>query len=111
MIKTYAIDTNVLLYDPRSLLGFEDNRVVHCEKVLRELDEKKKGWGEVPANAREVSRQINQLRQEAKKQHPAASLREGISLPNGGLLRVLSPRARIAQRIERARGGITLTRR
>lgn len=89
MIKTYAIDTNVFLHDPRSLLGFEDNLVVMCEKVLRELDEKKKGWGEIPANARETSRQINHLRQEARRLDPRSSLRDGIALPNGGTLRVL----------------------
>ena len=60
-MKTYVLDTNVLLNDPRAITAFEENVVVLTEYVLQEIDEKKKGTEEINANAREVSRHLDKL--------------------------------------------------
>ena len=59
--KTFALDTSVVLNDPRALFGFEDNTVVLTEYVLHELDEKKRGTEEINQNAREVGRQLERI--------------------------------------------------
>ena len=56
--KTFALDTSVVLNDPRALFSFEDNTVVLTEYVLYELDEKKRGTEEINQNTREVGRQL-----------------------------------------------------
>ena len=38
MIKTYVLDTNVLLHIPESLRSFEDNNVILPMAVIEELD-------------------------------------------------------------------------
>lgn len=81
MKKTYVLDTNVILYSPRSILCFEDANVVIPEVVLEELDALKKKPGELGANARMAARILDELRIQG-------SLIEGIKLPNGGKLRV-----------------------
>ena len=43
MIKTYVIDTNVLIQAPYALECFDDNRLVLPLVVLEELDGLKKG--------------------------------------------------------------------
>ena len=59
--KTFALDTSVVLNDPRALFSFEDNTVVLTEYVLYELDEKKRGTEEINQNAREVGRQLEKI--------------------------------------------------
>lgn len=81
MGKTYVLDTNVILYSPRSIFCFEDGNVVIPEVVLEELDTFKKNTGELGANARIAARLIDGLRKKGK-------LNKGIKLPNGGSLRV-----------------------
>ncbi|MCD3275787.1 PhoH family protein [Clostridium botulinum] len=81
MIKTYVLDTNVILYSPRSILCFENSNVVIPEVVLEELDALKKKSGELGANARMSARIIDELRTKG-------DLAKGIDLPNGGKLRV-----------------------
>ncbi|GAB6150614.1 PhoH family protein [Clostridium novyi] len=81
MKKTYVLDTNVILYSPRSILCFEYANVVIPEVVLEELDALKKKPGELGANARMAARILDELRIQG-------SLIEGIKLPNGGKLRV-----------------------
>lgn len=81
MKKTYVLDTNVILYSPRSILGFDDGHVVIPEVVLEELDTFKKSSGELGANARTAARIIDSLRKIGK-------LNTGIELPHGGTLRV-----------------------
>ena len=46
MIKTYVIDTNVLIQAPYALECFEDNNLVLPLVVLEELDGLKKAEGE-----------------------------------------------------------------
>lgn len=81
MIKTYVIDTNVLIQAPYALECFEDNCVILPVVVLEELDNLKKAEGEKGANARKAIRFLENLRQ-------TGDLLQGISLPNGGTLRV-----------------------
>ena len=47
MIKTYVIDTNVLIQAPYALECFEDNNLVLPLVVLEELDGLKKAEGEI----------------------------------------------------------------
>jgi len=81
LIKTYVLDTNVILYSPRSILCFDNGIVVIPEVVLEELDGLKKNTGELGANARIAARLIDAFRKKG-------NLCEGIDLPNGGKLRV-----------------------
>ncbi len=82
-IKTYVLDTNVLLSDPGSLLAFDEHTVIIPIAVLEELDNHKSRQDEVGQNARSVSRSLDELRLQG-------SLLDGIELRNGGLLRVIS---------------------
>ena len=81
MIKTYVVDTNVLIQAPYALSCFEDNQVVLPVVVLEELDNLKKAEGEKGANARKTIRVLEQLRVNG-------NLLEGVELDGGGLLRV-----------------------
>lgn len=83
MKKTYVLDTNVLLSDPRCLHNFQDNDLVIPILVLEELDRHKGRSDEVGRNCREISRELDKLGE-------SSSLKEGVTLPSGGTLRVLS---------------------
>jgi PhoH-like ATPase len=82
MIKNFVLDTNVLLHDPRAILGFADNNVCLPIYVIEEVDQFKKDLSELGQNAREVSRIIDSFRVKG-------NLRDGVMLPEGGKLRVL----------------------
>ncbi|SDN23953.1 PhoH family protein [Alkalicoccus daliensis] len=77
MIKTYILDTNVLLHDPLSIYSFADNKVVIPAVVLEEIDTKKRLTDEIGRNAREVARLLDKLREQGK-------LHEGVEMPNKG---------------------------
>ena len=81
MHKNFILDTNVLLHDAQAMYGFDDNTVVVPIYCIEELDQFKKDLSELGRNARQVARQLDQLRD-------AGSLVEGVALPNGGQLRV-----------------------
>lgn len=81
MKKTFILDTNVLLHDPRAMFTFEDNDVVIPIYVVEEIDNFKKELSELGRNARQVSRYLDNLREEG-------SLSEGVKLDSGGTLRV-----------------------
>ena len=81
MIKTYVIDTNVLIQAPYALYRFEENQVILPVVVLEELDHLKKADGEKGANARAAIRILENLRQKG-------DLLSGVALENGGSLRV-----------------------
>lgn len=81
MKKTYVLDTNVLLQSPQSLQSFGENTVVLPEVVLEELDKFKKESSELGANARQVARYLDRLREKGR-------LNEGVLLENGGMLKV-----------------------
>jgi PhoH-like ATPase len=82
MAKTYVLDTNVLLHDPKSLLAFQENEVVIPLAVIEEIDAQKKRQDELGRNARSVSRTLDQLRAFGK-------LSTGVPLQQGGTLRVV----------------------
>jgi PhoH-like ATPase len=80
-MKTFVLDTNVLLYDPQALFKFEENNIIVPITVIEEIDRFKKDMNETGRNARQVSRILDQLRKQA-------SLSEGVLLDSGGSLRV-----------------------
>src|SRR6202453_2683416 len=81
LVKNYILDTNVLLHDPNSLLNFADNNVLVPIEVIEEIDRFKRESTELGRNARTVSRMLDSFRGDG-------SLSEGVSLPNGGKLKV-----------------------
>jgi len=81
MRKHYVLDANILIHDPKSLFQFADNDVVIPVGVLGELDRFKKEQTARGFNARAVVRKLDALRGER-------SLAEGVTLDNGGSLRV-----------------------
>jgi PhoH-like ATPase len=83
MKKTYILDTNVLLSDPNCLNNFQDNDLIVPILVLEELDKHKGRSDEVGRAAREVNRIFDKISE-------TGSLKDGVSLPSGGNLRVMS---------------------
>ena len=83
MKKTYILDTNVLLSDPNCYNNFQDNDVILPILVLEELDKHKSRSDEAGRTAREVNRILDKLSN-------TGSLKEGVMLPCGGKLRVMS---------------------
>lgn len=81
-MKKYLLDTNVLLRTPDAMLKFQDNEVLICSAVLRELDKKKTSQGEVGYNAREAIRNIYSLVSESGKTSK-------IPLPEGGTFGII----------------------
>jgi PhoH-like ATPase len=61
MKKTYCLDTNVVVHDPRAIFAFDDNVVVLTEYVLMELDKLKQGNEERNHSAREASRILREV--------------------------------------------------
>ena len=62
-IKTFVLDTNVLLHSSASMESFRDNDVVIPMAVIEELDKFKKNSDELGRNARAVIRNLDRLRQ------------------------------------------------
>lgn len=81
ILKTYILDTNVLLHDPTSIFAFEDNEVVIPLAVIEELDTFKTSDNENGKNARIVIRTIDELRANG-------NIQTGIPLRNNGSLRI-----------------------
>lgn len=79
MKKSFVIDTNVLLHDPKAIFRFEDNDVVIPIWVVEEIDKFKREVTEIGRSAREVSRELDNLRQKGQ-------IAEGVSLEKGGNL-------------------------
>jgi len=80
--KAFVLDTNVLLHDPNAISHFAENDVIVPIYVLEEIDTFKKDLSELGRNARQVARQLDDLKDEG-------SLSEGIQLESGGLLKVV----------------------
>ena len=82
MVKTFVLDTNVLLHSADALTSFADNEVFITLDVLEELDKFKAEGNDLGRNARATIRTLDALR---AKGH----LGEGVPLSsNGGTLRV-----------------------
>ncbi|TXR53570.1 PhoH family protein [Reinekea thalattae] len=60
-IRTYALDTNVLIHDPNAVFKFEEHQVLIPMVVLEELDKLKVGSSSVAADARQAVRTIDAL--------------------------------------------------
>ena len=60
-MKKYILDTSVLLHEPTSIYAFEDNKVIILSEVWAELDKKKSSKGETGKNARDASREIEEI--------------------------------------------------
>ncbi len=80
-MKTFVLDTNVLLHDPHALFRFQENTILIPITVIEEIDRFKKDMNETGRNARQISRFLDELRQKG-------SLSSGITLESGGKLRV-----------------------
>ncbi len=79
--RTYVLDTNVLLYDPRALFAFDEHDIIVPMTVIEEIDRFKKDLNHIGRNARAISRYLDALREKG-------SLRDGVFLDGGGRLRV-----------------------
>ena len=84
MVKTFILDTNVLLTDPDSLFAFDDNEIVLPFTTIEELDKIKSRPNEVGANAREVARRLSEMISD----NESGTLKKGLTLKNGGILRI-----------------------
>jgi PhoH-like ATPase len=80
-MKTFVLDTNVLLHDPDAIFSFQDNKVVIPMTVIEELDSFKKLNDERGRSARLISRSLDSLRTKGK-------LSEGVKIKNSGLLKI-----------------------
>lgn len=83
MVRTYVLDTCVLLADPNSALRFDEHHVILPLVVVEELDRKKTRMDEVGANARRAIRLLEEL----GASRPGG-MRDPVPLPNGGHLRI-----------------------
>lgn len=81
MDNHYILDTNVLLYNPKVIYTFGDNDIYIPLIILEELDKFKKSPNELGANAREIIRDLDRLREKGP-------LNKGVELENGGRLYV-----------------------
>ncbi|MEO5961555.1 MAG: PhoH family protein [Opitutaceae bacterium] len=83
-VKTFVLDTNVLLHDPQSIFKFEDNNLAIPVEVLEELDAiKGEQSTERGRNARRVHRILQELLPDSRAMH------EGVELDNGGTLSII----------------------
>lgn len=76
-IRTYALDTNVLIHDPNAVFKFEEHQVLIPMVVLEELDKLKVGTSAVAADARQAVRTIDELLGSASP----AEVMKGVPLP------------------------------
>lgn len=94
MLKTFVLDTNVLLHSAQSLESFKDNIVVLPMAVIEELDKFKKDQDELGRNARQVIRRLDALRVKG-------SLSKGVPLDNAngktgpGILKIVTGKGHI----------------
>jgi PhoH-like ATPase len=77
-LRTYVLDTNVLMHDPTALFRFAEHQLFIPMIVLEELDASKKGVSEVARNARQASRFLDQIIGDAQ----AAAIIAGLPLEN-----------------------------
>jgi len=81
-LKTFVLDTNVILHNPKALFSFKDNRVVLALAVIEELDRFKRANDELGFNARDAIRAIDKFREKGQ-------LADGVEMDNGGILQVV----------------------
>lgn len=93
-VKTFVLDTNVLLHDPACVERFAEHHVCIPVDVLSELDRFKNEMTERGANAREVHRALMKL-----FSTPGASVTDGVPTAGGGTVRVVIYDPDQAQRV------------
>lgn len=79
--KTYVLDTSVLIQDPNAMFSFEDNHIIIADATIGELDRIKLEKSDRGRSARAVVRNLKKLREKG-------NLADGISLDNGGTLKI-----------------------
>ena len=82
-MKTYVLDTNVLLSDSNSIFSFQEHDLIIPLAVLEELDRHKSRPDDVGRNARQVNRLLDDMRS-------GGNLFVGVPLPSGGRLRIVA---------------------
>ena len=80
-VKTFVLDTNVLLHSALSVESFKENDVVIPMAVIEELDKFKKTSDELGRNARKVIRLLDRLREATASEGPGR-LAQGVPLGN-----------------------------
>jgi uncharacterized OsmC-like protein len=82
-VKTFVVDTNVLLHNPNAIFLFADNEVIIPFDVIEELDSFKTNTDDLGRNARTVIRHLDRLRAQG-------NLSEGVDVKEtGGRVRVV----------------------
>jgi PhoH-like ATPase len=82
-VKTFVLDTNVLLHNPKALFLLQDNEIIIPIDVIEELDKFKTMNDDLGRNARTVIRHLDQLRVEG-------SLSHGVPIAEtGGIVRIV----------------------
>jgi PhoH-like ATPase len=82
-VKTFVVDTNVLLHNPNALFMFGDNDVVIPFDVIEELDKFKVNTDDLGRNARSAIRHLDRLRE-------IGNLSDGVRVEQtGGRVRVI----------------------
>jgi PhoH-like ATPase len=85
MKKNYVLDANVLLHDPHAIFKFEDNNLIIPIFAIEEIDKFKREGTERGRNARTIARLLDDLRRSG------GTLSRGVTLENGGALRIAIP--------------------
>ena len=79
----FVLDTNVLMHDPMSLFRFDEHDIYLPMITLEELDSHKRGMTEVARNARQVSRDLDQLAATMSRRD-ASGMSDGLPLAATG---------------------------
>jgi PhoH-like ATPase len=81
--KTFVLDTNVLIHDPRAIYNFPARSIVIPLTVLEELDCLKRSPVEIGKNARTVIRLLDSLKKEG-----GGDLEKGVKIETGAIVRI-----------------------
>ncbi len=82
-MKTFILDTNVLLHDPDALLKFPKSCVVIPVAVLEELEKMKRLPNELGKNSRSIFRLLDALSKKGD-----GDFHQGLKLENGAVFRI-----------------------
>lgn len=105
--RTFVLDTNVLLYDPKALEGFENCDLIVPLAVIEELDNMKRLPNDLGRNARLVMRAFDKIKkrynqldlvangsvimsEERAYSNHSSDLVSGVHLENGSTLKIYS---------------------
>lgn len=76
-IKTFILDSSVIINAPYSIFSFDEHTVVLADAVIDDISKLKSSPGETGRNAQEALRLLDDLRQQG-------DLKKGVLLPGGG---------------------------